>query len=302
VKRHILALGLDSSNQQILGKAFGDNVEVTCDDGTTPILNLVGDSPPDVILADVELFKSKKLGNRIKEDRAIAGAPLLLLVDKTEMIPDKQLIDWGVAGIIYQPPDVVELKIRVGNFLDTYNPTSKPLEINIDEFLDESRPDNLDEEIKISTRKEVMQFPPDKEEDVLSNYEQHTRELDQKLAEIKETTATEQKVAVEMKADKRQEELNEVMDKQELEATIQEIDIGETPPPSIQSSAHFSSALAGDTIEGWFRGIAEEKIDQIVAHEDFSQIIERVAQTVVPQIAEELVNKEIEQIKKTAVE
>jgi DNA-binding response OmpR family regulator len=150
VRGHILAFGPDPSIQQVLGKTFGSEVEVTYDDGATPIFNLLGNGPPDVILAELELFRNSELSDRIKGDNQVAGVPLLLLADEEEMISDDQLVHWGAAGIISQPLDADELKLKVGDFLNTYTTTTadKFREINREINIDEFGIDNLDEQLR----------------------------------------------------------------------------------------------------------------------------------------------------------
>jgi hypothetical protein len=241
---------------------------------------------------------------------------VLLLADEAEMISEEQLVNWGATGIINQPLDIEELKLKVGNFLETYSTTDRFPEVNIDEF----KLDNLDEELRnLNLRQEPSPpTPPVEQRETYIKNDMPTSELDQILAEIDETPILEQKEEEEMKAEKMQEdfqeqeeiqeqeeetqeEVNEIMATQESKVTPLKTDTEVTPSPSMPSSAHFSSAPGGGAIEDWFRGIAEEKIAQVIAHEDFSQIVERIARDVVPRIAEELVSKEIERIKQKIV-
>jgi CheY-like chemotaxis protein len=296
MRKHILALGGDPSIQQTLWQAFGNEVEVMYNNGTQPIFNLVKDVPPDVILADIKLFRNSELGNQIKKDDRVAGVPLFLLANETEIIADDQLVRWGATGVINQPVDPEELKLRVGNFLDTYATGDELPEINIDEF----RLDNLDEELRNLNRWQEPSPPPDRGEETFSGNDHYADELDQILAEIDEIpTIDPKKEGTNMKAEEKPEEMEEVAVSQEYNQAPQappKIEI-EMPSPSPQSNPRPSVASGNGSIEQWFRGIAEEKIAEVIAHEDFGRIIEKVAQSVVPRIAEELVSKEIERIK-----
>ncbi len=307
-RRCIWALGTDSSVQQILWEGFGDVVEVMYDNGSTPVLSLGEDVLPDIILADLKLFRDSNLGDQIKEDTRLTDVPLLVLTDKADPVPDDQIAQWGLAGIVYYPLDAEELKLKIADFIDTTT-TDKSHEISIDEF----KLENLDEELKNLNRAEepLPQAPPTKQQPTQPDNDLYTSELEKLLAEIDETpvveqmeesvktdeTSTmEQKEEAEMKADKKYDDASEVMVDQEPEAVPAEPET-KAVFSRMQSEAG-AAASAGGAIEQWFHGIAEEKITQIIANHDFTETIEAVARDVVPKIAEELVSKEIERIKR----
>jgi DNA-binding response OmpR family regulator len=298
MRKHILALGDDVSIQQTLSKAFGSKVDVMYDNGSQPITSLVKDMPPDVILADIKLFREGSLRKQIKGNHQVADVPLLLLANEAEMIPDDQLINWGVVGIINRPLNVEELKLRVGNFLDTY--ASDDLQdISFDEF----RFDNLDEELrKLNQRQESESNEATfKHGDIGPDNDTYTSELKQILAEIDEAPAIQRKEEPVMKAEKHLED-SSIMDSLQTNDDEDEPDEMMDVKPFSQNSVNLASVSDGGAIERWFRAIAEDKIAQVIAKADFSEIIERVAREVVPQLADELVTKEIERIKKKIIE
>jgi DNA-binding response OmpR family regulator len=300
MRKHILALGEDASIQQALCNAFGDSVEVEYARGDQPVLNLMSDIPPDVILADIKLFKDGNLSTQLKGDDRVAGVPLLLLAKEAETVPDDQLVNWGAVGVINHPVNADELKLRVGNFLDIYATADELHEISIDEFRLEDL--DLDGELRKLNQTQVSpsQTPPVGQKEVDSDNDTYASELKQILAEIDEIPVTEQKEGIEMKADEILETEHDEMDIQKDKTDKPHIEM--EIASSTQSDAAVSPSSGNGAIEQWIRSIAEEKIVQVIAKEDFGQIIESIARNVVPQIAEELVSKEIERIKKKIME
>ncbi len=302
MRKHILALGKDPTIQHSLWQAFGKEVDVRYNNGTQSLLNLVGNVPPDVILADIKLLKNSDLSSQIKRDDRVAGVPLLLLANENEIVSDRKLADWGAAGIISQPVDIEELKLRVGNFLDKYAIPSDLHEINLDEF----RLDNLDQEL-LNLNKRANASGT---EAYYGKNEISTCELDQILAEIDEVPTKNKEGGVKMKEEglhylRRATESKEYQDEEENYAAYQEPDTSElamekTAKKFTQDKGHAAASFTSgnDSIEQWLRSIAEEKITMAIANENVGQLIEKIARSVVPRIAEELVNREIERIKK----
>ncbi len=326
-KGQILALGVDKLAQKTLFKAFGKDIDLICDNGRAPVSELLGDVPPNLILADFELFKNSKLRNQIEKDDRLLGVPLLLLADEGKVVPEEQLINLGVAGIINHPLDSEELKSKLGDIMGTFGDDgnnksikNNPKMMSIDNFDMKS----LDEGLRNLNRVQEPPAspPPPTQKEASPNNDKYADELEKMLAEIDEEPTTEQEREVhigkqfeeipaieqeemaEMKFDEIQEDIYEINGIREPSVAPQEVEAPSTPfqeQDIVPLSASPAASPTDGTVEQWIRSIAEEKITRLISEKNFNKIIEDIVRSVVPQIAEELVIKEIEKIKKKII-
>ena len=146
---HTLLLADDSVTiQRVIALTFADeDVQVVAAEDGDRALALLHESPPDVVLVDVDMpgMTGLDLARHIKATPRLAHIPVLLLAGAFDPIEPDEAARAGCAGVLAKPFDPQVLVTRVRELLSVPMPAEPPVaprpdtpvRSDVDDYLEE---------------------------------------------------------------------------------------------------------------------------------------------------------------------
>jgi len=370
-QKYILAVAGDPTLREHLRQIFGNILGIASITSHPSIWAQIDISIPEIIIAELDLLSKEDLGQKLKEDLRTMHVPILALAPEGKPVSEKELSRLGAVGVVQEPYDLEELKLRILNFLEPGEGEVSGDEFGLDtldeklEKLNQIQEDEIEEDVtqeelvSLETLDEKLKRLDQGEEDKTLEEELSLDTLDEKLDKLNqlegdETLSLEEKTAGYSESQE--------LPSQDIDGLLSEIEVvqedtgyepkGPEPkgyepeaqePPTKEKDMQIGRGdeeleridsaedrgvyldVAGEAeehpepepqyteeegasgveeedfpkmLESWVRNITEKQVAKVIARQELTKVIEKVAERVVPEIAEGMVATEIEHLKK----